>query len=94
MAAGAVIAAGAAQVQNAQKMSGVFVSITPEAFAHILGKSENLLVIETKTGIFTTKWMYLLSYKGFVMYCKTSQQMGIPSRHEKIYSSSVQLPGI
>jgi len=78
--------------QNALRMSGAFIRIDVQDFQNILHKAEGLLVIESKTGIFSNTFLYLTSYKGFICYCKTKEQLGVPGSHEKIYASQVSLP--
>ena len=54
------------QVQEALKMNGVFVKITPLDFRNILQKQEGLMVVISKYGIFSDVFLYLTSYKGFI----------------------------
>lgn len=82
----------AMQHQQALKMNGAFIRIDAQDFQNILRKAEGLLVIESKTGIFSNTFLYLTAYKGFICYCKTKEQLGVPGSHEKIYASHVSLP--
>lgn len=88
-----MIAVHAAQIQQAQKMNGVFVKIEPKEFQNMLNKQEGLMVIMTKAGLFTDVFIYLTSYKGFVFYCKSKEQLTLPNnKHEMMYSTHVTLP--
>jgi hypothetical protein len=88
-AAGAAIAAA---IANAIKASGVVVRVGPEDFAKILGRIEKPLVIYSKGGLFTTKHQYLVSYKGFAFYTKTSNEILLSSSVEVIASRSIWIP--
>lgn len=80
------------QHQQAQKMNGAFIRIDVQDFQNILQKAEGLLVVESKRGIFANTFLYLTSYKGFICYCKTKEQLAVPNSHEKIYATYVSLP--
>ncbi|MBX2962941.1 MAG: hypothetical protein KF687_10540 [Cyclobacteriaceae bacterium] len=84
----------AMQHQQAQRMNGAFIRIDIRDFQNILHKAEGLLVVESKTGIFASTHLYLTSYKGFIVYCKSKEQLSIPDKHEKIYAPAVSLPNI
>ena len=81
-----------AQQQNALKMNGVFVKMEVKEFLKLINEKENLLIVYSETGIFTNQYLYLTSYKGFIFYCKSKEQVPLPSKHEKIFSSNVTLP--
>lgn len=87
-----MVAAHTAHIQQGQKMNGVFVKIEPKDFQDMLNKQEGLMVIMTKTGIFTDVYIYLTSYKGFVFYCKSEKQLTLPNKHEMMHSKQVTLP--
>jgi hypothetical protein len=88
-AAGAAIAAA---IANAVKASGAVVRVQPVDFANILSRVEKPLVIYNKGGFFTTKHQYLVSYKGFVFYTKTSNQIDLPRSVEVIIAESIWIP--
>ena len=88
-AAGAAIAAA---IANAIKASGAVVRVRHEDFANILSRVEKPLVIYNKGGFFTTKHQYLVSYKGFVFYTKTSNQIDLPRSVEVIIAESIWIP--
>ena len=88
-AAGAAIAAA---IANAIKASGAVVRVQTEDFANILSRVEKPLVIYNKGGFFTTKHQYLVSYKGFVFYTKTSNQIDLPKSVELIVADSIWIP--
>jgi hypothetical protein len=87
--AGAAIAAA---IANAVKASGAIVRVRPEDFANIFRRIEKPLVIYNKGGFFTTKHQYLISYKGFVFYTKTSEQIDLPRSVEVIIAESIWIP--
>ena len=87
--AGAAIAAA---IANAIKASGVIVRVRPEDFANILRRVDKPLVIYNKGGVFTTKHQYLISYKGFAFYTKTSEQIDLPRSVEVIIAEKIWIP--
>ena len=87
-AAGAAIAA----IANAIKASGAVVRVQPEDFANILSRVEKPLVIYNTGGLFKTGHQYLVSYRGFVFYTKTSNQIDLPKSVEVIIAKSIWIP--
>jgi hypothetical protein len=73
-------------------MNGVFVKVESLDFLKLINEKEDLLIVHSVTGIFSSQYLYLTSYKGFILYCKSKEQLPLPSKHEKIYSSQVSLP--
>ena len=90
-AAGGAVAAAAA-IANAIKASGVVVRVAPNAFQTILRKVENPLVIYAEGGFFSTNYQYLVSYKGFAFYTKTSNALVLSSSVEVINARSIWIP--
>lgn len=88
-AAGAAIAAA---IANAVKASGVVVRLEPEDFMKVLGRIKEPLVLYNKGGLFTTKHQYLVSYKGFAFYTRTSTEIFLPAAAEVITVRSIWLP--
>ena len=85
-------AAIAAAIANAIKASGAIVRVRPEDFANIFRRVERPLVIYNKGGLFTTKHQYLISYKGFVFYTKTSEEIDFPKSVEVVVADSIWIP--
>jgi hypothetical protein len=80
------------QMQNALKMNGIFVKMEVKEFLKLINENENLLIVHSETGLFTNQYLYLTSHKGFVFYCKSKEQLPLPGKNEKVYSSNVSLP--
>ena len=91
MAAGA--AAAAAAIANAIKASGVMVSVSATDFQTILRKIEKPLVIYAEGGFFSRKHQYLVSYKGFAFFTKSSEPILLPSQIETIVAKKIWIPG-
>ena len=85
-------AAAIAVIANAIKASGVVVRVGVEDFTNIPRRVEKPLVIYNKGGFFTTKHQYLVSYKGFAFFTKTSTQLDLPKFLEVIIVKSVWIP--
>ena len=88
-ASGAVAAA----IANAIKASGVVVRVTPADFHTILSKIERPLVLYAKGGFFSTNHQYLVSYKGFAFFTKSSEPLLLPSGIETIVANKIWIPG-
>ena len=91
MAAGA--AAAAAAIANAIKASGVVVRVSPADFHAIVLKVERPLVIYAEGGLFSTNYQYLISYKGFAFFTKSSEPILLPSEIETIVAKKIWIPG-
>ncbi len=92
MAAAGAAAAAAAAIANAIKASGVVVRVTPAAFQTILRKVEQPLVIYAQGGFFSTNYQYLVSYKGFAFFTKSSEPILLPAGVETITAAKIWLP--
>lgn len=92
MAAAGGAAAAAAAIANAIKASGVVVRVDPTAFQTILRKVENPLVVYAEGGFFSTKHLYLVSYKGFAFFTKSSEPLLLPTGVETIMAAKIWLP--
>jgi hypothetical protein len=91
MAAGGAAAAAAA-IANAIKASGVVVRVTPADFHAILLKIERPLVVYAEGGLFSTKYQYVVSYKGFAFFTKTSEPLLLPTTVETIVAKRIWVP--
>ena len=89
-AAGAAVAAA---IANAIKASGVIVRIEPQDFRAILQRVENPLVVHATSGLFSTKYLYLTSYKGLAFYTKSAEPIQLPFGTELIVAKSIWVPG-
>jgi len=86
-------AAAAAAIANAIKASGVLVRVTPSDFQALISRIEGALVIQAEGGFFTTRYRYLVSYKGFAFYTKSSEPIQLPPRVETIRAGKIWIPG-
>ena len=92
MAVGAT-AAVAAVIANAIKASGVVVQVSPADFHAILRKIEKPLVIFAQGGFFSKNYQYLVSYKGFAFFTKSSEPILLPTGVETIAAKKIWIPG-
>jgi hypothetical protein len=86
-------AAAAAAIANAIKASGVVVRVSPADFHAILRKIERPLIIYAKGGLFSTSYQYLVSYKGFAFFTKSSEPILLPTEAETITARKIWTPG-
>jgi hypothetical protein len=89
---GAHVAAHAAAVANAIKAFGTVVRVSPEEFRKVLNRCDDGLVVTAEGGVFTTKHLYLLGYKGFVFFCRSPEPIEIPRHLEVVQAESVAVP--
>jgi len=87
-AAGAVAAA----IANAIKASGVVVKLEPTDFETIVRKAEKPLIIFNEGGLFSSKYQYMTSYKGFAFFTKSRVPMALPSNAEMVVTRKIWLP--
>ena len=93
MAAAGGAAAAAAAIAKATKASGVVVRVDPADFNVILRKIERPLVIHAKGGFLSTNYQYLVSYKGFAFFTKSSEPILLPPEVETIAARKIWTPG-
>ena len=86
-------AAIAAAIAKAIKANGVLVRVEPADFQNILRKVEEPLVVYAEGGLFSTSYQYLVSYKGFAFFTKSSSPILLPSGVETIMAKKVWIPG-
>jgi hypothetical protein len=92
--AGAAAAAGAAHaaIANAIKASGAIVRLTPGDFTTLVSRATDALVVQATAGIFSIKYRYLLSYKGFVFYTQTPEALQLPATIETVRAQKIWVP--
>jgi hypothetical protein len=88
----AVSAAAAAAIAMAIKASGVLVTVDPENFQAILNKTEKPLVICTTAGVFSKKFLYLTSYKGFAFFTKSAVPLDLSLKVEVVQANKIWVP--
>ncbi|MDX6613493.1 MAG: hypothetical protein QOD75_2679 [Blastocatellia bacterium] len=93
MGAAAAGAAVAAAIANAIKASGILVRVEPAEFQSLVLKVKDPLVVYAEGGIFATSYQYLVSYKGFAFFTKSSSPLILPSGVETILAKKIWIPG-
>lgn len=86
-------AAAAAVVTQAIKASGAIVSVSPEDFSTILGRSREPLVVRAPGGFLNRSYAYLTAYKGLFFYCKSAEAIYLPGNAEVVHSKKIWIPG-
>jgi hypothetical protein len=86
-------AAAAAAIAKAIKASGVVVRVTPADFHTILRKIERPLVVYAEGGFFSTNYQYLVSYKGFAFFTRSTEPILLPGEIETIVARKIWVPG-
>lgn len=88
----AAAAAAQAAINQAIKASGTLIRIEAEEFSRLIRNMDDGIVVEAETGIFSTSFKYLTSYKGLTFFTKSQVQISIPSKLEKIKARTIWMP--
>ena len=88
----AAAAAAAAAVANAVKASGAIVKVSPDDFMAIANRASSSLVVRARGGVFSTKYRYLLGYKGFAFYTQSSTELQLPAGLEFVQAQKIWVP--
>ncbi len=91
--AGASAAAHQAVIANAIKASGAIVKMEPAEFKRIVEKSEQPLVVTSKSWLFGTKYNYLTNYRGLFFYTSSPELLTLPGKAEIIAADKIWVPG-
>ncbi len=90
---GLAATAAANAAARALKASGAIIKLESDEFAKILLRTTDPLIVISPTGFKKRKTRYLLSWKGFVFYCETKEQMPLPSGAETVLADKIWIPG-
>lgn len=90
--AGAGGAATAAAIASAIKASGAIVHLEPQEFRKIIEKSYDAVVVTAEGGFFSTKYMYLICYKGLFFYTKSDRPLAFPQDIEIVTAKKIWIP--
>jgi len=85
------VAANAAA--RAIKASGAVLKLDPTEFSRILAQTVDPLIVVSPCGYKKRKVKYLVSWKGFVFYCESKEQMVPPKGAVTILADKVWIPG-
>lgn len=93
MSGGAAAAAAVAAMNQAIKSMGTIVKVEPDVFMKMVQRQEAPLVVRAKAGFLWNKHAYLVSYKGFVFYTLTGDELPLPGSAEIVVAKSIYIPG-
>ncbi len=82
-----------AAIAEAAKASGAIVRIQPGEFRTLLQKASEPLVVVREGGVFSTKYEYLMGYKGLVFFTSSKEQLGLPSGASVVKATKIWIPG-
>ncbi len=92
MAATTVIMAAHAARVNAINAIGTVVKLDPSNFQKVLRRTERPLVVYAEGGVFSTKFLYLTSYRGLTFFTKSNAPLILPPDTELIVAEEISLP--
>ncbi len=84
-------AAAAAAAITALRAMGVVVKVEPQDFFRIVQKVPDALVVHSPPSFFGSN-QYLVSYKGFAFYTKSSEELRLPGSVEIVRARSIYVP--
>jgi hypothetical protein len=90
--AGGAAGGAAAEIARAIKASGAIVHLEPHEFQRIVNRSYEAVVVAAQGGWFSTKYMYLICYRGLFCYTKSSTPLSFPESIEIITANSIWIP--
>jgi len=82
-----------AAIAEAAKANGAIVRIQPEEFRRLLQKAQEPLVVVHEGGMFSTKYEYLMGFKGLVFFTSSKEQLGLPSGASVVKATRIWIPG-
>lgn len=85
-------ASAAAAIAQAIKAAGAIVRVEPEDFGRVLTRQDAPLVVVAQGGLFSGRFQYLTSYKGFAFYTKSSEPLYLPNNTEVIHAKRIWVP--
>ena len=86
-------AAAAAVLAQAVKASGAIVRVETADFEIILKKAKEPVIVCCAGGIISTKYKYLMSYKGLAFYTKSSTPLTLPRDADVVRAKKIWIPG-
>ncbi|HEY7335651.1 MAG TPA: hypothetical protein VH639_12265 [Bryobacteraceae bacterium] len=86
-------AAAQAAIAEAKKASGVVVRLEPQEFAKLLSRMKEPLIVIAESGIFRTKFQYLIGYKGLAFFTQSADALALPPDAEIVNADSFWMPG-
>jgi hypothetical protein len=81
-----------AAMSEAAKAFGAIIRVESADFNAIVRKQDEPLVVFCQGGIFSTKYQYLMGYKGLVFYTKTAAPLNLPAKTEIIKAKKIWIP--
>ncbi|CAN5881004.1 hypothetical protein BH23GEM9_BH23GEM9_26130 [soil metagenome] len=93
-AAGGGAASAAAAIALAIKASGALVRIEPGDFEELVQRIPHPLVLhQGPRGVLSRKHQYATSYRGFVFFARTRDELFLPDNLEMIEVKTIWIPG-
>jgi hypothetical protein len=94
-AAGAVAGAGAAVAAAAIRAihaSGVLMRLDPAEFLGLLARMKDPLVVTAESGVSTSTYQYMTTYKGLAFYTRSKEPLALPHDAEMVAAKSLWMP--
>lgn len=94
MATSAAVLAGTAHAArvNAMRAIGTVVKLDASNFQKMLRRTKRPLVIHAEGGVFSTKYLYLTSYRGMTFFTKSNAPLALPPDAELIIAEEISVP--
>jgi hypothetical protein len=85
-------AAAAAAMIQAIKAAGTLVRVEPPAFAAILARQDEGLVVHAEGGVFTRNYQYLTGYRGLCFFTKSPTPLHLPESCLVVRATRIWMP--
>ncbi len=86
-------AAAAAAIAQAIKAMGTIVRVEPAEFLRIIAQNAEPLVVHATGGFFSTKQLYLTSYRGLAFFAKSDSIVLLPAHCQIVEAQKMWIPG-
>jgi len=82
---------------NASKVSGAIVRVDARTFRALVQRSDtewiaNPVVIASTCGIFSTRYRYLMNFKGFFFFTESPNSLSFPREAEVVNAKKIWIP--
>ncbi len=79
-------------IRKVIKATGAIIHIESWDFTQLLLKTEQPVVIKAKAGLLRNYYQYMTTYKGFIVFTRSRQELDLPANVELINAKEIWLP--
>ena len=79
---------------HARKVVGSTIEVDEPTFLEILECKKSGLIVTAKSGFFSRKYQYQISYRDYIFLLQTNQSIAIPENFTVIVAEKIQNPAL